>query len=96
MEIAGTLLIVDDVFSTGNSIEALLNTLERKTKRNLPRDIRIATPYYKPGQNQTGRIPDYYIHTTDNWLVLPYELTGLSRQELVTNKPWAAEILKVK
>ena len=91
-----SLLIVDDVFSTGNSIEALLNTLERKTKRNLPRDIRIATPYYKPGQNQTGRIPDYYIHTTDDWLVLPYELTGLSRQELVTNKPWAAEILKVK
>jgi hypoxanthine phosphoribosyltransferase len=89
-------LIVDDVFSTGNSIEALLNTLERKTKRNLPRDIRIATPYYKPGQNQTGRIPDYYIHTTDDWLVLPYELTGLSRQELIANKPWAAEILKVK
>ena len=91
-----SLLIVDDVFSTGNSIEALLNTLERKTKRNLPRDIRVATPYYKPGQNQTGRIPDYYIHTTDDWLVLPYELTGLSRQELIANKPWAAEILKVK
>ena len=91
-----SLLIVDDVFSSGNSIEALLNTLERKTKRNLPHDIRIATPYYKPRQNQTGRIPDYYIHTTDDWLVLPYELTGLSRQELVTNKPWAAEILKIK
>ena len=90
-----SLLIVDDVFSSGNSIEALLNTLERKTKRNLPHDIRIAVPYYKPSQNQTGRIPDYFIHTTENWLVLPYELTGLSRQELIANKPWAAEILKI-
>ena len=90
-----SLLVVDDVFSSGNSIEALLSTLKRKTKRNLPHDIRIATPYYKPGQNQTGRIPDYYIHTTDDWLVLPYELTGLSRQELIANKPWAAEILKI-
>ena len=91
-----SLLIVDDVFSSGNSIEALLNTLKRKTKRNLPQDIRIATPYYKPKQNQTGRIPDYYIHSTNNWLVLPYELTGLSAQELIENKPWAAEILKIR
>lgn len=81
------LLIVDDVFDTGNSIKAILQTLKEKMRRNLPRDIRIATPWFKPKNNETNIIPDYYIHETDQWLVFPHELDGLTREEIFTNKP---------
>ncbi|WOJ97168.1 phosphoribosyltransferase family protein [Congregibacter brevis] len=88
------LLIVDDVFSSGQNIEAVIQRLESKSKRNMPDDVRIAVPYFKPAKNRTGRVPDYYLHETDDWLVLPYEITGLSDAEIATHKPWLAEILK--
>ncbi|MFT4998072.1 MAG: hypoxanthine phosphoribosyltransferase [Chitinophagales bacterium] len=89
-----SLLIVDDVFSSGHNIEAIINRLESKTKRNMPSDIRVAVPFYKPTYKKTSRQPDYYLHTTDNWLVLPYELTGLSKQEIETHKPWVIPIVE--
>ena len=56
-------------------------------RRNQPEDIRIATPWYKPNNNVTGIIPDYYIHETDKWLIFPHELDGLTREEIFANKP---------
>lgn len=87
------LLIVDDVFSTGRNVEAVIDRLQAKTKRNMPSDLRLAMPFYKPAQNQTERRPDYFLHETDQWLVLPYELTGLSEEEIRQNKPWMLPIL---
>ena len=87
------LLIVDDVYSTGRNVEAVINRLQAKTKRNMPQDLRLAMPFFKPARNQTDRVPDFYLHETDNWLVLPYELTGLSEQEIRDNKPWMLPIL---
>ena len=81
------LLIVDDVFDTGNSIKAILETLKSKMRRNMPKDIRIATAWFKPQKNVTDIIPDYYIHETDQWLVFPHELDGLTREEMFANKP---------
>jgi hypoxanthine phosphoribosyltransferase len=81
------LLIVDDVFDSGSSIKAVIETLREKMRRNLPDDIRIATPWFKPKKNLTGIIPDYYIHETDQWLVFPHELDGLNREEIFVNKP---------
>ncbi len=81
------LLIVDDVFDSGNSIKAVIKTLEEKMRRNLPQDIRIATPWYKPNNNQTNIEPHYYLHATDQWLVFPHELEGLTQEEIFANKP---------
>ncbi len=81
------LLIVDDVFDSGNSIKAVIKTLEEKMRRNLPQDIRIATPWYKPNNNQTNIEPHYYLHATDRWLVFPHELEGLTQEEIFANKP---------
>ncbi|MEM1402551.1 MAG: phosphoribosyltransferase family protein [Pseudomonadota bacterium] len=89
-----SLLIVDDVFSSGQNVEAVIQRLESKSKRNMPQDVRIAVPYFKPARNRTGRRPDYYLHETDEWLVLPYEITGLSRDEIAEHKPWLAPILE--
>ena len=88
------LLIVDDVFSSGQNIEAVIRRLTQQCKRNMPADVRIAVPYYKPTKNQTGRAPDYYLHTTESWLVLPYELQGLCLKDIKLHKPEAAAILK--
>jgi hypoxanthine phosphoribosyltransferase len=87
-----SLLIVDDVYSTGSSVNAVIQTLSTKTRRNLPHDIRIATVWYRP-TDRTIRPPDYYVHETSNWLILPYELSGLSIDELHDHKPELAGII---
>ena len=48
---------------------------------------RIATPYYKPANNRTGLVPDYYLVECEEWLVFPHELSGLSDAELRSGKP---------
>jgi hypothetical protein len=90
------LLLVDDVFDSGNSLQAVLDTLALKSRKNLPHDIRIATVYYKPGNNQTSLTPDFYVHETDRWLVFPHELDGLSSEEICEHKPgWKDTILEL-
>jgi hypoxanthine phosphoribosyltransferase len=85
------MLIVDDVFSTGSSVKAVIDQLTRKTRRNLPRDIRIATVWYRP-TDRTLLTPDYFVHETSDWLVLPYEMSGISLQDLRDNRPELAAI----
>jgi len=86
-----SMLIVDDVYSTGSSVKAVIDQLTRKTRRNLPQDIRIATVWYRP-TDKTLLTPDYYVHKTSDWLVLPYEMSGISLQDLRDNRPELAEI----
>lgn len=82
------LLIVDDVFDSGRSIEALINQIHVLMRLNSPKEIRIATPYYKPKNNRTSTnlVPDYYIHESEEWLVFPHELSGLSKEEIIEGK----------
>lgn len=87
------LLIVDDIFGSGRTIRAVIEKVSKRTKRNMPRDVRVAVPWYKPGHNETDRVPDYFLHETDKWLVLPYELNGLSREEISRHKPFLLPIL---
>ena len=88
------LLIVDDVYDTGKSIEAIIDTLAAKTRRNLPQDIRVAVPYYKPARNKTQRVPDYFLHETDQWLKFPHSLEGLEANEVRENRPELMAILE--
>ncbi|MBT8076993.1 MAG: phosphoribosyltransferase domain-containing protein [Gammaproteobacteria bacterium] len=81
-----SMLIVDDVYSTGSSVNAVIDQLARKTRRNIPHDIRIASVWYRP-MERTIRPPDYYVHQTTDWLVLPYELSGFSIEELRESRP---------
>jgi hypoxanthine phosphoribosyltransferase len=80
------LLIVDDVFDSGRSLEAVIDTLTRRCRRNLPAEIRIATVYYKPARNRSRLVPDYWLHATDRWLVFPHELHGLTADEVRAHK----------
>lgn len=89
-----TLLIVDDVYSSGLTTSAVIRRLASRLKNNMPADVRIAVPWYKPLHNRTTTTPDFYINTTDDWLVMPYELSGLTFAEIEQNKPWMLPVLK--
>jgi len=73
------LLIVDDVYDTGRSIDTIIDRLQQLTRRNMPQDVRVAVPYYKPTRNQTNRVPDYYL--------------GLTPEEVRKHRPQLASIL---
>ena len=94
MQHSDSLLIVDDVFDTGRSVEAIINELSRRLRLNTPEDIRIAVPYYKPTRNQIGRAPDYAVHETTAWLKYPHSLEGLSVEEIQEKRPAIYDILK--
>jgi uncharacterized protein len=81
------LLLVDDVFDSGRSLEAVINVLKERCRRNWPERWRIATVYYKSKRNRSSLLPDYYVLDTDKWLVFPHELIGLTREEILEHKP---------
>lgn len=81
-----SLLIVDDVFDSGKSVSAILSELEKKGALEPPPTIKIACPWFKPERNKTDLTPDYYVHTTDDWLVFPHEIVGLDNAEIRQGK----------
>jgi len=88
------LLIVDDVFDTGITIQSVIAHLREKARLNTPDDIRVAVPYYKPTRNKTDKPPDYYLHETEQWLKYPHSLEGLSLEEIITHRPELYAIIK--
>jgi hypoxanthine phosphoribosyltransferase len=89
-----TVLIVDDMFDTGNTMQALLENLSRQVEDSrgiqLPRPI-IATAFYKPRNRVTAIAPDYCGETVDEWIVFDHELVGLSQAEITQFHPALAE-----
>jgi uncharacterized protein len=88
------LLVIDDVFDSGRSIEAFLRELATRCRHNMPGTVRIATAYFKPSRNKTALRPDYFVHETEDWLVFPHEICGLTREEIAAHKPGAGLILR--
>ena len=86
------LLIVDDVFDSGRSIDALIKQLSTLMRNNMPKDVRIACPWYKPKNSKVDIVPDYYVHESEEWLVFPHELSGLTPDEIINGKTDLANI----
>jgi hypothetical protein len=75
-------LVIDDVFDTGNTARAVLEKLAPFGAR-----VRLATVYWKPNQNKTDLKPDFYVRETDDWIVFPHELDGLTPDEVKLKDP---------
>ena len=60
----------------------------------MPREVRVATVYWKPSRNVTTLQPDFYVHQTEDWLVFPHEICGLTPEEIRAHKPEAGLILR--
>ena len=88
------LLVIDDVFDSGRSVEAFLHELAGRCRYNMPETVGIATVYYKPGRNVTRLKPDFYVHETEDWLVFPHEICGLTQEEIQTHKQGSNLILR--
>lgn len=83
------LLIVDDVFSSGRHTQAVIDSLRVRLKRNMPEDIRIASIWLRGNPTDKDRVmPDYHVRESNDWLVLPYEMRGLTRAEIAEHKPF--------
>jgi len=89
-------LLVDDVFDSGRSVKAVFEKLQAKCRRNMPLNMKVATPWFKPSKNVTDITPDYFVHETDAWLVFPHEIVGLTPQEIIDNKGKLADTLHAR
>jgi hypoxanthine phosphoribosyltransferase len=89
-------LLVDDVFDSGRSVKAIFDKLRTKCRRNMPQNMKVATPWYKPTKNVTDITPDYWVNETDAWLVFPHELVGLTQQEIRDHKGELATTLRAR
>lgn len=86
-------LIVDDVFDTGNTFRAVIDEIGQRARGNTPEDIRMAVPWYKPSRNETDLVPDYYLRETAEWLVFPHELDALTPDEMRERRPALFDIV---
>lgn len=89
------LLIVDDVFDSGRSVDALIKQIRKQSRLNTPSDIRVACTWYKPSMCAVDIKPDYYTHESDEWLVFPHELEGLTMDEIRDNKSDLKKIIEL-
>ena len=89
-----SLLIVDDVFSTGKNIDAVINRLQMRLKRNMPHDVKVATLWQRPSYKAVDFEPDFTLYQTEDWLVFPYEMSGLSLDEIKQHKPFLMPFIK--
>lgn len=82
------LLIVDDMYRSGKNSDAVINELKKRLKRNMPSDVRVAT-VWKKASLPVNVGPNYFVNETDNWVVFPYELQGLTLEEIKEHKSFA-------
>jgi len=85
------LLIVDDIFDSGMTINGLLQIFKTYNKKP---NIKIATVFYKPKKNQTDIVPDFYLKETDAWVVFPHELCDLTQEEIKKRSKRQYKLLK--
>ncbi len=63
------ILIIEEVCDTGHSLTFLADYLHEAGSGL----VRTGVLHYKPGRNQTGFRPDWFIKETDQWIVYPWE-----------------------
>ena len=81
-----SILLIDDIFDSGRSLEAVIAKLKLKMRNNFPHDIRIATIFYKPQNRKTDIVPNYFVSTTEQWIIFPHEIEDMNTDEIEISK----------
>jgi hypothetical protein len=73
------LLIVDDVYESGNTIHKIVELLRTMARANAPREIVVATVHDKPGRHTSSELPLIALRQVDAdvWIDYPHELADL-------------------
>ena len=73
------LLIIDDVYETGRTIEKVVETLRNSARRNCPTDIRVAVVHNKNKPDRYKGLPVISLKDIpeDVWIDYPHELADL-------------------
>lgn len=77
------ILVVDDIFDTGRSMQSFLDAL--KAERIIPAAIRIAVVHLSSDNKTVPRIePDYFFEKVPKgaWVNYPHEMAGLSLSQI--------------
>ena len=93
VRVHGLHYIIENI-NAEDSLLIIIEQLSANTRKNMPHNLKIACPWYKPSNNKVDLVPDYYIHETDKWLVFPHELAGLTIDEIRQGKPELAAIFE--
>lgn len=83
------ILLIDDIFDSGCTIKKCREALSAHNST-----VKVATLYYKEANNQTDITPDYYLRKTDQWIVFPHELMGLTPDEIEAKDAFVANLIK--
>ncbi|MBN2724734.1 MAG: phosphoribosyltransferase [Deltaproteobacteria bacterium] len=73
------LLILDDVYESGNTIREIIETIKREARANAPRNIYIGTLHSKPENHQFSEYPVISVEELPGniWIDYPHELADL-------------------
>ncbi len=73
------LLIIDDVYETGNTIRAIIETLRAQARANTPERIMVGTIHRKPEKVQYDGVDVVCLYDVDGatWIDYPHELADL-------------------
>lgn len=73
------LLIIDDVYESGNTIKTIVELMRSRARANAPENILIATLHNKPGRNiyKGARLISLRDIPDDVWIDYPHELSDL-------------------
>ena len=63
-----TVLVVDEVWDTGTTIEAVVERVRMAGGRPT-----TAVLHYKPGRSKVASTPDHFVVATDAWVVYPFK-----------------------
>ena len=77
------LLIIDDVYESGNTVKRVVELLRKMARANAPRRIKVAAVHEKPGKRQYDELEVIALHDIDAdvWIDYPHELADLVSPE---------------
>ena len=77
------LLIVDDVYESGRTIQKIVETLRARARNNAPREIMVATVHSKPERHLYSDLPLICLHELEGstWIDYPHELADLYEEQ---------------
>ncbi len=73
------LLIIDDVYESGQTIKKIIETLRRQARANAPEQICVGTVHSKPEKHEYTDVPIVSLRDLDGdvWIDYPHELADL-------------------